>query len=108
MASLSTKLKVLYPDVDSTTAWELCDDSDGRGVYISKWNLDKPQPTSDELEAVEGEGNEVEALHKIRKKRLHAYPSVGDQLDQLMRDMRDGTTTHKDACEAVKLKYPKP
>jgi hypothetical protein len=34
--------------------------------------------------------------------------SVGDQLDQLMKDMRDGTTTHQTACEAVKAKYPKP
>jgi len=25
-----------------------------------------------------------------------------------MKDMRDGTTTHKDACEAIKAKYPKP
>ena len=40
--------------------------------------------------------------------RAVAYDSVGDQLDQLMKDMRDGTTTHKDACEAVKAKYPKP
>ena len=42
------------------------------------------------------------------RNRATAYDSVGDQLDQLMKDMRDGTTTHKDACEAVKLKYPKP
>jgi len=25
-----------------------------------------------------------------------------------MKDMRDGATTHKDACEAIKAKYPKP
>ena len=42
------------------------------------------------------------------RNRASAYDSVGDQLDQLMKDMRDGTTTHKDACEAVKAKYPKP
>jgi hypothetical protein len=40
--------------------------------------------------------------------RASAYDSVGDQLDQLMKDMRDGTTTHQTACEAVKAKYPKP
>ena len=40
--------------------------------------------------------------------RAPAYPSVGDQLDMLMKDMRDGTTTHQTACEAVKAKYPKP
>ena len=42
------------------------------------------------------------------RNRASAYDSVGDQLDQLMKDMRDGTTTHQTACEAVKLKYPKP
>ena len=40
--------------------------------------------------------------------RAPAYPSVGDQLDMLMKDMKNGTTTHQEACEAVKDKYPKP
>jgi len=26
----------------------------------------------------------------------------------LMKDMKNGTTTHQEACEAVKDKYPKP
>jgi len=42
------------------------------------------------------------------RNRAPAYPSVGDQLDMLMKDMKDGTTTHQEACEAVKAKYPKP
>ena len=40
--------------------------------------------------------------------RAESYPSIGDQLDMLMKDMKDGTTTHQTACEAVKAKYPKP
>ena len=36
------------------------------------------------------------------------YPSVGDQLDMLMKDMKNNTTTHREACEAVKAKFPKP
>jgi len=40
--------------------------------------------------------------------RAPTYPSVGDQLDMMMKDSRDGTTTHQEACEAVKAKYPKP
>jgi hypothetical protein len=40
--------------------------------------------------------------------RDRAYPSIGDQLDMMMKDKRDGTTTHQTACEAVKAKYPKP
>ena len=42
------------------------------------------------------------------RNRAYAYPTIGDQLDMIMKDMRDGTTTHKDACEAVKAKFPKP
>jgi hypothetical protein len=40
--------------------------------------------------------------------RETSYPSIGDQLDMLMKDMKNGTTTHQEACEAVKAKYPKP
>ena len=40
--------------------------------------------------------------------RATAYDSVGNQLDMLMKDMRDGTTTHQTACEAVKTRFPKP
>ena len=43
-----------------------------------------------------------------QKFRAFSYPSVGDQLDMLMKDMKNGTTTHQTACEAVKAKYPKP
>ena len=42
------------------------------------------------------------------RKRQAEYPSVGDQLDMLMKDMKNGTTTHQVACEAVKTKFPKP
>lgn len=41
------------------------------------------------------------------RNRASAYDSVGNQLDQLMKDMRDGTTTHQESCEAVKVKFPK-
>jgi len=40
--------------------------------------------------------------------RAPAYPSVGDQLDMMMKDKKNGTTTHQTACEAVKAKFPKP
>jgi len=42
------------------------------------------------------------------RERATSYPSVGDQLDMLMKDMKNGTTTHQTACEAVKTKFPKP
>ncbi len=51
--------------------------------------------------------DEYDALEYARD-RAESYPSVGDQLDMLMKDMKNGTTTHQKACEAVKDKYPKP
>ena len=50
---------------------------------------------------------EQDAL-KYSRDRASAYDSIGNQLDMLMKDMRDGTTTHQESCEAVKAKYPKP
>lgn len=49
---------------------------------------------------------EYDALAYSRS-RASSYDSVGNQLDQIMKDMRDGTTTHQTACEAVKATYPK-
>ena len=52
---------------------------------------------------------EYDALAWERSRQgQEGYPSVGDQLDMLMKDMKNNTTTHREACEAVKLKYPKP
>ena len=45
---------------------------------------------------------------KYARDRVSAYASVGDQLDMMMKDARDGTTTHQTACELVKSTYPKP
>ena len=51
---------------------------------------------------------EYEAQAYARKRQgQEGYPSVGDQLDMLMKDMKNNTTTHQESCEAVKLKYPK-
>ena len=36
------------------------------------------------------------------------YPSIGDQLDMMWHDKKDGTTTWEDAIEAVKDAHPKP
>ena len=36
------------------------------------------------------------------------YPSIGDQLDMLFHDKKDGTTTWEDAVQAVKDAHPKP
>lgn len=45
---------------------------------------------------------------KYKADREKEYPSIGDQLDMLYWDKKNGTTTWDDAVKAVKDKYPKP
>ena len=57
-----------------------------------------------EMDRLQGEFDAQE----YARNRASAFPSMGDQLDMIMKDTRDDTTTHQEACEAVKAKYPKP
>ena len=41
------------------------------------------------------------------RNREAEYPSRGDQLDMMYKDTKNSTTTHADAVEAVKTKWPK-
>ena len=43
-----------------------------------------------------------------KRDREIAYPSIKDQLDMMYHDQVDGTTTWKDAIQAVKDANPKP
>ena len=38
----------------------------------------------------------------------NTYPDIGDQLDMLWHDKKDGTTTWEDAIQVVKDAHPKP
>ena len=77
-------------------------------LSIVQSNGKTPSFTWDEVLTKEAELLSEYDAQEYARNRAVAYDSVGDQLDMIMKDMRDGTTTHKDACEAVKAKYPKP
>ena len=65
------------------------------------------EPTQAEIDA---EIKRLQAEYDAQayaRKRAEAYPSVGDQLDMIYKDMKDSTTTHAEAVEAVKTKFPK-
>ena len=80
--------------------------NDGGDTYIREWLSNESQPTEKEITDAHVIWQAEYDANQYQRDRQ--YPSIGDQLDQLMKDMRDGTTTHKDACEAVKAKFPKP
>jgi|TARA_B100000900_G_scaffold315551_1_gene274452 hypothetical protein len=66
MAEYSTKIKEYckangVSNVDFLSDVRLKDDSDGNGAYISEWNLDIAQPTSEQIESYETVANETEA-----------------------------------------------
>jgi len=94
MASLSTKIK-LYCEANSKTAdfgsggnVSLQDDSDGKGPYIKSWSVDGlAQPSDSDLAAHDTAGNTEETNNTVRATRKAAYGDIGDQLDEIFKDI---------------------
>ena len=92
MASLSTKIKMYaaangIADVDFMKDVILQDDSDGKGAYIKEWNLNIAQPSDDDLAAQESAANKDEANATVRATRKAEYGDIGDQLDEIYKDI---------------------
>ena len=92
MANLSTKIK-MYCDANGVSEVNflkdvmLQDDSDGNGAYIKEWNLDIAQPTDAQLSAQETAANKEEANAQVRSTRRTAYGDIGEQLDEIYKDI---------------------
>ena len=94
MASLSTKVK-LYCKANSKTAdfapggnVELVDHSDGKGPFISSWNVSGlAQPSDSDLAAYDAAGDTEESNNIVRGTRRVAYGDIGDQLDEIFKDI---------------------
>ena len=92
MANLSTKIKMYaaangVAEVDFMKDVMLQDDSDGNGAYIKEWNLDIAQPTDAQLAAQESAANKEEANNVVRSTRRTAYGDIGEQLDEIYKDI---------------------
>ena len=83
-------------------------DIGGPNETVDWEDTDQLEPSKEEVDKMLGELQKEFSAQEYARNRQAEYPSVGDQLDMLMKDMRDGTTTHQESCEAVKDKYPKP
>jgi len=92
MAQLSTKIK-MYCDANGVSEVDfmkdvmLQDDSDGKGAYIKEWNLDIAQPNDAQLSAHETAANTEEANAQVRSTRRSAYGDIGEQLDEIYKDI---------------------
>jgi len=92
MANLSTKIKMYaaangVASVDFTKDVMLQDDSDGKGAYIKEWNLAIAQPTDAQLSAQESSADTEEANNNVRATRRSQYGDIGDQLDEIYKDI---------------------
>jgi hypothetical protein len=81
----------------------LQDDSDGNGAYIKEWNLDIAQPTDAQLSAQESAANTEEANNVVRSTRRTAYGDIGEQLDEIYKDIN----SWKARIKSIKDNNPK-
>ena len=94
MAQLSTKIKLYceangVSNVDFMKDVMLQDDmvDNISNPYIKEWNLDIAQPTDAQLTAQESAANTEEANNVVRSTRRTAYGDIGEQLDEIYKDI---------------------
>ncbi|ANS04579.1 protein XkdW [uncultured Mediterranean phage] len=88
MAQLSNKIrKYLDREVDFRKDVLLQDDGDG--VYIKEWNVVETKPTDAQLNALENEATKLENNNQIRATRKNLYGDIGDQLDEIFKNIDD-------------------
>ena len=92
MAELSTKLKLYAKDnsktIDFAPEGNVKLEDNGSGVFIKEWNvsgLDKPSDSK--IAEYETAGNTEESNNTVRATRKVAYGDIGDQLDEIYKDI---------------------
>ena len=108
MAQLSTKVKAYVEAAGKTVDFSkdvlLQDDSDGNGPYIKEWNIaGLAQPSDAALAGHEADGDVTEANNVVRRTRKTAYGDIGDQLDEIYKDI----DAWKSRIKAIKDSNPK-
>ena len=88
MATLYTKTK-LYIEANSDT-WndtKVSLQNDGSGDYIKTWTYSFAKPSDSQIASYETAGNTVESNNTVRATRKAAYGDIGDQLDEIYKDI---------------------
>ena len=83
---LSTKIE-LYVGKKVDFLNEVILQNDGAGDYIKEWNLDIAQPSDAQLSAQESAADTEESNNAVRNTRRVAYGDIGDQLDEIYKDI---------------------
>ena len=69
---------------------QMMDMRDGNGPQITHWDassLGKSQPTTSQLDALVSDADTVVANNKVRDTRRTSYGDIGDQLDEIYKDI---------------------
>ena len=78
--------------------------SDGNGPFIASWTVDGlAKPTDEQIASYETAGNTEESNNQVRATRKAAYGDIGDQLDEIYKDM----DAWKARIKAIKDANPK-
>ena len=102
MAQLSNKIrKYLDREVDFQKDVILQDDGDGS--YIKEWNVAEAKPTAEQLNTFESDATKLENNNKIRATRKKSYGNIGDQLDEIFKDI----DAWKTRIQKIKTDNPK-
>ena len=88
MASLFTKTK-LYIE-DNSKIWDdtkVSLQDDGSGPYIKTWTYSFDKPSDSKIAEYETAGNTEESNNAVRATRKNLYGDIGDQLDEIYKDI---------------------
>jgi len=91
MATLNIKVKK-YLEANSKVYEDELDNfvlrNDGSGDYIKSWNVSGlTEPTEEQLATYESSATTEENNNNIRGTRKSAYGNIGDQLDEIYKDI---------------------
>ena len=86
--SISNKI-TLYLGRTPDFLSEVIIQDDGSGPYIKEWNIssEKAKPTDSQLNALASEATKLKNNNEIRNTRRTAYGDIGDQLDEIYKDI---------------------
>ena len=104
MAQLYTKIKLYLEDNSKT--WDdtkVSLQNDGSGAYIKSWTYDIDKPSDSKIAEYETAGNTEESNNAVRETRRIAYGSIGDQLDEIYKDI----DAWKERIAQIKADNPK-
>lgn len=63
-------------------------DSDGAGDYIKEWNVSGlAEPTAEQIASYDSAADVYEVNEGVRDTRRAAYGDIGDQLDEIFKDI---------------------